>query len=121
MEHMDYLTEKNDKVKKKKPKDCFRVLGLYACYILYLRIIFIGFGLAILITSLVYIVSEYKIFYLLNIISILIPIAFIILLCFNGSDRDLAIRILSIIFSKYVYEGICYFFFVMKPLFQYLL
>ena len=113
MEYKDIDIDIKDKKKNKKKKglDCFRVIGLYALYIFFLCLIFIGFGLALLIISLIHIVSEFKIFYLLNIVAIIIPIALISMRCLRGSDEVCAIRVLVLIFSKYLFDGICYFFY----------
>ena len=104
--------EINDKKEEKKKTNCLRVIGCFILYVYYLRFIFIGFGLSFLIVSIYYIITlKFKIFYLLNIISAIIPITFIIMLCFGGSDRSFAIRILILIFGKYIYDGVCYFFY----------
>ena len=91
---IDLEDKKKEKKKKDTDADCFRVIGCLAIYILYLGLIFIGFGSALLIIASIYIVSEFKIFYLLNIIAIIIPIALVTMLFLDGNDQACAIRVL---------------------------
>ena len=105
-----YIKEETEKKEEKKEGKKKGIPFIFACF-LFGIIIFIGVFLALLIISSINIASEFKIFYLLNIISIIIPIIAFIIMKYSVGDRRLFIRLTILIACKYIYDGVSYFFY----------
>ena len=119
---MENLIKENEEMKNKKKRkknNFLRVIGQFAIFMLCTKIIIIGFRTVELIISLLYIISDFKIFYLLIIIAI-IPfcVGYIIIECISKNHSDsyffAIFKIYIIVF--YIYDFVCYFFYFFEKI-----
>ena len=122
MENLIKEEEEDEEIKKKEERkkyNCFRVIGQFAIFMLCTNIIIVGFRTAESIISLLYIISDFKIFYLLIIIAI-IPfcVGFIIIECIskNHSDSYFFAIFKIYIIAFYIYDFVCYFFYFFEKI-----